>query len=53
MIDAYSRLSVSVFLTNKKPKSIVHHVMKNWLMIDGYERQTSVIKSKIRNVLVR
>ena len=29
MIDAFTRLTVSVFLKDKRPETIVHHVMKN------------------------
>ena len=37
MIDGFTRLSVSVFLRNKKPETIVHHLMLNWVSV-GYGR---------------
>ena len=37
MIDGFTRLTVSVFLRNKKPETIVHHLMLNWVSV-GYGR---------------
>ena len=40
MIDGFTRLSVSVFLRNKNPETIVHYLMRNWFSV-GYGRPTS------------
>ena len=37
MIDAFTRLTVSVLIQNKRPETIVHNVMKNWVSV-GYGR---------------
>ena len=37
MIDGFTRLTVSVFLKNKKPETIVHHLMLHWVSV-GYGR---------------
>ena len=40
-MDAFTRLTVSVFLKDKRPETIVHHVMKNWVSV-GYGRPAKV-----------
>ena len=37
LIDGFTRLTVSVFIENKNPQTIIHNVMKNWLLV-GYGR---------------
>ena len=30
-IDAFTRLTVSVFIKDKRPETIVHNMLKNWV----------------------
>jgi hypothetical protein len=41
MIDAYTRLSVSIFLTNKRTETIINKFMQHWMAV-GYGRPKKV-----------
>ncbi len=41
MIDTFTRMTVSVFIKDKKPETIVHNLMKNWVSV-GYGRPEKI-----------
>ena len=55
IIDAYTRMSVGVFIKDKKPETIMHNVMENWVAV-GYGRPRKIwtdVSGKFKNDTVK